>query len=409
MANQKKAPNPAGKDWTILVWMAGDNDLQSFGESDLKEMKAVGSTDQVDIVVQFDRMSDSKTRRYHLRKGTSLAADEVAALGETNSGDPAVAVDFFSWGMANYPAARTLTVFWNHGSGIDEQDVYRGGRLVGRPVARRVARSGFSRSLFSSTLDKALKRPFAARGILYDDTNRDFLDNAEMKRVLTEVKKKSGKKIDLVGFDACLMSMVEVAYQLRESASYLVGSEEVEPGDGWPYTDVLTALNAKPGMTAAELGTTIVRRYLASYASEDVTQSAFDLAGATTFAVTLDRLADQLIAALKLPAEYAAITKALNGALRFTVGDYIDLYDFCDQLAQKSKRKALVTAAKATMAALGAGSGFLLAEGHKGSNVARAHGAAIYFPRGETAVAYDQLDFAKKTSWGEFIAAYQAA
>ena len=57
------------------------------------------------------------------------------------------------------------------------------------------------------------------------------------------------------------MNMVEVAYQLRGSADFIVGSEEVEPGDGWPYDRVLADLAAKPTMSAAQLGATIVKRY----------------------------------------------------------------------------------------------------------------------------------------------------
>ena len=44
--------------WTVAVWVAGDNNLESFGETDLGEMKSVGSTDDVAVVAQFDRMGD---------------------------------------------------------------------------------------------------------------------------------------------------------------------------------------------------------------------------------------------------------------------------------------------------------------------------------------------------------------
>ena len=72
MANQKK--------WTGMVWMAGDNDLEANGVEDIQEMKQVGSNDDLNIVVQFDRMSDHNTLRYLLRKGTSLESDVVSNL-----------------------------------------------------------------------------------------------------------------------------------------------------------------------------------------------------------------------------------------------------------------------------------------------------------------------------------------
>src|SRR6185369_18078988 len=101
------------------------------------------------------------------------------------------------------------------------------------------------------------------------------LDNIELKKVLTGIKKKLSRKIDILGMDACLMSMVEVYYQMRGLADYSVGSEESEPGDGWPYDRILKALAAKPAMTPEELAKAIVSQYLASYKSGDnVTQSA---------------------------------------------------------------------------------------------------------------------------------------
>ena len=66
----------------------------------------------------------------------------------------------------------------------------------------------------------------------YDDRSGDCLDNRELKRVLGTAHQLLGRKVDLVGMDACLMTMIEVAYQIRDHAKILVGSEEVEPGTG---------------------------------------------------------------------------------------------------------------------------------------------------------------------------------
>src|SRR5258707_1167289 len=126
------------KKWALMIWMAGDNNLQSAGDQDLKEMKKVGSTDQVDVVVQFDRMKDQNTRRFHIQKGTTLDQDEVQHLGPTNCGDPKVATEFFVWGMKNYPANHYLASFWNHGGGIDETDVYERARAMGLQAGRKI-------------------------------------------------------------------------------------------------------------------------------------------------------------------------------------------------------------------------------------------------------------------------------
>lgn len=409
------------KKWTVMVWMAGDNNLQDAGEQDIREMKKVGSTSNIDVVAQFDRMTGQNTRRYHIQKGTTLQSDEVQSLGPTNTGDPKVATDFFVWAMKTYPADRYLGCFWNHGGGVDETDIYarakamglasgrklrRGASVVDAGHARKIASGPYRHALFSTTVEAAVKR----RGIAYDDTARDFLDNAELKTVLKNVTAGAGRSIDVLGFDACLMNMLEIAYQLRQYTGYSVGSEQTEPGEGWPYDTVLADLDANPSMTAAQFGTAIVKRYIESYKSGDVTQSLLDLGQSKEIAKAVDVLAKALIAALKKPADYAAITKATRAAQHYEYADFQDLYDLCTQLQTRVSAKAVKNAAAATMQALTGTAPFVAAERHKGAGVARSHGASIYFPTArDVQVAYSSLDFAKATAWGDFITAYQKA
>ncbi len=122
-----------------------------------------------------------------------LDGDIVQELGETNTGDPLVAIDFFRWAIEQYPAERLLGVIWNHGSGIDDTDVYArsGPRRIGRgPAApgssgertlvRRALSSRHRRAVFGTTIAQATHD----RAIAFDDTSKDFLDNLELKRVL---------------------------------------------------------------------------------------------------------------------------------------------------------------------------------------------------------------------------------
>ena len=43
------------REWTVLVYMAADNGLAAWADSDLVEMETVGSNDEVAIVVQLDK------------------------------------------------------------------------------------------------------------------------------------------------------------------------------------------------------------------------------------------------------------------------------------------------------------------------------------------------------------------
>lgn len=85
----------AEKQWTLMVYLAGDNNLDSAGVADLQEMKKVGSTDQVNVLAQFDRRGSTQaTKRYYIHKGGTLEKDVLASLGETNMGDPKVLENF---------------------------------------------------------------------------------------------------------------------------------------------------------------------------------------------------------------------------------------------------------------------------------------------------------------------------
>ena len=422
---KRNTKSSAKKRWTVLVYLAGDNDLDSAGVVDLGEMKQVGSSDQLNIVGQFDRAGKNvATKRYLLRKGTALAKDVVASLGETNMGDPKVLQDFLTWGAKTYPAEHYLVVIWNHGAGWDDENIYRSvkrglkrnlaykGSTVGEAVrgaagaiplahVRAMSKRPFKRALFSTTIHTAVR----TRAIAFDDQAEDFLDNIELKRVLTAAKKGFGGKIDVLGMDACLMNMAEVAYQVRNTADVLVGSQEVEPAEGWPYTTILRELAKTPDMTPAQLGKVIVDRYLASYkANEGVTQSTLDLSASAKLEGEIDKLASALLKELSGEAAQVAVMRARRAVRSYETKDYIDLVHFC-QLLRKFSASAGLQAACAGVEAT-ATKNFVLASGFKGASVSNSNGVSIYFPEETISPLYAKLDFAKNNKWNEFLAAY---
>lgn len=227
----------ATKEWTILVYLDADNDLEGDGIVDVNEMEQVGSDEHVNVVVQMDRIpgeDDSNgdwtdTRRFYILWDDDLSAISSAQvgpqLGELNMGDPQTLADFLEWGMLNYPANRYMLVLWNHGGGWRE--------------------TGWPTSL--------------TKGVAWDETdNHDYLELREVKSALTAVKANTGQDIDLLGFDACIMGLVEVAYELRDAVTdVVIASQENEPHFGWYYTGFLQDLQGDPTATSAQLSTYI--------------------------------------------------------------------------------------------------------------------------------------------------------
>jgi hypothetical protein len=401
------------KQWTVMVYLAGDNNLDANGMEDLREMKKIGTTTAINVIAQFDRAGAGlQTTRYQLQKGTSFEADARQTLGETNTGSPEALIDFIKWGVKTYPANHYLLVLWNHGQGWDDTDIYAGERRRG---AWRIRPRRIHHALFRTSVERAAQISArdgnVARAILLDDNAKDFLDNLEMKKVMAAAKKAIGRKIDILGMDACLMNMAEVAYQVKESTLYTVGSEETEPLNGWPYDTILQALAKKPAMPPAELCSLIVKSYLASYKKSDeaVTQSAMDLGKTAAFVSACKELAATLKSDLANRTARTAIVDARNRVQEYEVPENIDLVDLCGLLKGAAVSPAVKRACGRIVAAVEDSPGLVLASGYCGAPMKRSRGVAIYFPTRTVSPLYARLDFTKKTGWGTFLKQYLVA
>ena len=401
------------KAWTVMIYMAGDNDLNSFCWRDLAELKSVGSTDQLNIVVQIDTFRAKLTRRYFVTKHQTRQKDVVATLKETNTGDPKVATAFFEWAIKNYPAQRYLAGFWNHGSGINEADVYAGtrgtpgarGKGASRGRERLAATRPVRRALFSTTRHAIMKR--RTRAIAFDDSAKDFLDNKELATVVAKTAAAAGHPVDILGLDACLMAMVELAYEMRKSAGVVVGSQELEPGDGWPYDKLVKTIAAKPGIAARELASHIVRDYVASYSDDSVTQSAIDTSAVAALATATSDLATALIAGLGNDTLYRAIDRSVKAAQRFDTKDFVDLGSLVGLLVRNAPGTDIATSAQRVSDQVRS-SALVIAQKKKGKDVKNAEGLSIYLPQLEpdTELDYKRLDFARDTRWPDFLRAW---
>ena len=177
----------AGRRWTVMVYMAADNDLEAQARADLAEIKSVGSTPEVTMVAQLDPARPGEaTRRYYLSRIRSLEGDAVdPPLGETNTGDARDLARFIVWAMDTYPADRYALVLWNHGIGWGD---------LGGGFGRGAAAPSARHPIFRATAESIL-----ARGIAWDATSQDFMDNAEIKRALDAARRWAKERRFRVG------------------------------------------------------------------------------------------------------------------------------------------------------------------------------------------------------------------
>ena len=309
--------------WTVMVYMAADNNLEQCAIDDYEEMVDASSATSVRIVVQLDRCNGNTTAYYDGWTDTRrfvvdttsgpYAAAAVQILGEQNMADPDVLKDFIIWASTAYPASNYALILWNHGSGWRS----------------RASRAG------------------PQYAVCWDDTNGGFLYNHQVSDAI--VGSGIGDKLKLVGFDACQMQMLETVYELRGLAGVVVGSEENEPGNGWPYTEILDYLvTSYSTATAITFGNKIVEEYGKWYVAyspviaPETTQSCFDMGNLTSVTDAVDALADWIISGSDAwysgDPRWLAFSSALdaNAYYGYDTSDarpyHLDLYQFAKKL-----------------------------------------------------------------------------
>jgi Clostripain family len=405
--------------WTFMVYMAGFNNLSDFATKDLREMRKVGSSDDVKLAAFIKRQNSRGAQQLIVAKRP--AGDVKRNLGNADSGSPQTMLDFIRWAKQKAPAERYALVVWNHGSGWqpdDLEDLYeqvrarRDGGVTARELALR-SNQKIARSLFGTSVQQVLALgDREERGIASDDGTGHSLDTIELDRVLAKAHQELGKPFDLLGMDACLMSTLEVAYQTRANALNVVGSEELEPGDGWPYTAILKDLAARPAMDGARLGQVVVRRYIQSYANQrrqwPVTQCAVGTDGVKPFSTALDELAGALTRHMR----QSGVGQVQAAHLRTAgfLGDLFDLRDFGSELRRRRVGADVKRAAGKLVDSL-TPNGWVLAEGHRGEKVKQCGGVTAYMPYPGWGISpyYKDLRFARQHRWDNFLRNYHRA
>ncbi len=402
---QVTLPQPR-KAWTVLVYQAGDNDLEEALIKDLNEMERIGSGTNLNIVVQLDRSPRydtsnnnwTTTCRYYVtrdpaetfppdfttRPNHTISSQLIADLGKKNMGDEAVLRDFLLWGIQNFPADRYFVILADHGAGV-------------RPF----------RGLLS----------LPTRGMMFSDSFNDFLSEDETKQAFQAAVQQLGRPFDIVGLDASEMSILDVAYQLRDVCRYLIASQLSEPNDGYPYDRFLWELHQNPTIGTETFLQRFVKHYMDSYqqgqptngAGSSVTIAVYNQSVLPTYVQKVDALARTLLS--KISQFGGQFVSLIQRTQFFSEIIYRDLYHFCRLLVQNVEDEEIRQAAQEVMNWHGPGAGkALLYEDHRTGfdiDVSNAYGIAVYLvPREQFDERYlGANDFARTTRWGSFLQA----
>jgi hypothetical protein len=400
------------RDWTVMVYFSADNDLQDEAFNNLSQMVEVGGNDKVHVLAQIFSREGIPTRRYFMRGPNDTEATDVE--GATSVGSVDDLVKFVDWASSGEHRAKNyLIVLWGHANGIfdDEEDVGTAKAKLKAKLTQGV-KAGQSRILSD-------RSTIALAGV------DNALTSFELKEAFERIQQMLHQKVAILGMDACLMSMAEIAQQVSGSVGLMVASEEVIPDKSWPYSRILQKLveAAQAGpVQPEELAKLIVDEYISCYQASDdpVTLSACRLERIDDLARGLDELGRALTNLMEDETLRRVVSKARRETQMFLFREYIDLFDFCERLLETLKEKrfqalpndgAAKRAAEELMDVIGRNGGkasdFVLHSGStsgEGGILKRAHGVSIYFP--PLPPTYADLDLSKHTHWNNFVHEY---
>ncbi len=285
--------------------------------------------------------------------------------------------------------------------------------------ASQLLEKGILRILEDGVLD-ALEREFLAsshnrvrttKSLAFDNHPQSYLTNKGLKEALLKATHHMGRKIDIVGMDACNMGMVEIGYQIRESADFLIASQDDIPNASWRYDQLLAQLTSNSHLLPRDLARLTTTTYVTAYRDyieQPVTLSAMDLTMCDAVRPLIQSLARMLGEAIDDLTKSAGIDQARRHVRSFGQNQFVDLVHLCEILTGVSGNQQLVQAASAFKAAFAS---FLVSNSSAGES--NCNGASIYFPPNDASQfehqtrmqrQYNHLDFSEDTQWGNFLA-----
>jgi hypothetical protein len=372
------------KEWTIVVYIAGDNDLYPYVAMNIEQLKRVGSSDHINIIVYLCKHPHGQRKvaqKIKIEKGRAVVLSEQADI---DSGSPLTFLDALTWAVHDFPSQHLAVIAWDHGSG-------------------------------------ALNR--IERGICYDYTTGHYLTDRDLRYGLDHIVKKRGKKVDLFACDACLMASVELAASFASCVDYFVSSEETIPGTGFNYTRAMLPL-IQQSIAPADLAKHWVKAYQQNYSPyyEGYTLSAIQLNKMQDVTEAIELLGKSLSTLLRYQFNRSVKNVLQQCSLpgictTFEESSYIDLDHFALLLQQKIdsvvlnlddvEKRRLIHQIKDCLATIHAELSSAVIANAAGKKYAHAAGLTIYFPQRMVHASYPKLIWSYLCpSWSDFLEAY---
>jgi len=375
-------PSATRKKWTIMTYLDGDNNLEGAAIDDIGEMeRGGGSVDDVNVIVLIDRIDGYDTSNgdwtgakiYNIEADVTndIDSSQLADMGELAMDSSATLQNFIEYCFVNFPADSYCLNLWDHGGGIF--------------------------------------------GACFDDTSGGGgLTINEIQSAINGATTAYPEYIDIVSFDCCVMNVLELAYELRDSCDYLVASEANIPWDGYDYEPLISDIISDPDMVPEDFCEVIVDQYGNQYSTEESTcLSVIDISKIGAVMTHLDNLATNLSYGLSNYNFKYLLYQARSASRAFSDGAYVDIVDLCRNINNLFINKKLNSAATALIDAI---EDAVFYNWQHTSYFSSANGVSIFYPITDyqlpEGVMYNYadrlshftgMDLQQDHQWGEFI------
>ncbi|RPI26455.1 MAG: hypothetical protein EHM70_19010, partial [Chloroflexota bacterium] len=307
--------------WALLFYFAGDNNLDTSYVPIFNQLEAAAANTGVRVLVFWDRAGQGDGAYYWVQPDSDLTQLAAYVEGENrwsqpepDMGDPQTLVGFVSWAKQAFPAENVALVLSDHGSGL-------------------------------------------AGGMVDETGGPSLMSLSEMESALSAITNQGAEKLDVLYMDACLMGMLEDAYQFRSFARYYVASQYIQ----WAYSQPYAAYVSQ--VTAASTPAQVAQSFANAYAEVDplnpYTMSVGDLEALNPLVVHTNLFAQALWE--HMPEAAPAITAARQAVQRYDMdGDgqisaadsYVDLYHLAELVQANTQLLEIKTAAQNVMDAV---------------------------------------------------------
>ncbi len=417
---------PLEKDITLIVYLAGVNNLGYFLRKNLNQLSEIGSNNHMNILVQLDVLlagNKKVTKRYFVEKNKLIILNQNDPSSQSmDSGDPKSLINWCDYCVKHFKAKKYLLVLSNHATGIIDIKQVRAVNpsqlFTFNPMTNMIELNRTVPFL------EYIASPDNQRGICFDDITGNYLTNQKLDFALKKICEQSIRgKFEAIIFDACLQQMYEIALLIKPYAKLMLGSQEVILAPGLDYIDVLKPYEHQK-IDMLPFAKHIVQSFENTYKklTNDYTFSAVNLSDVTMLEQNVNTVASILTECLKNK-KYNLIKEAIKTSrhkllcTHFDEPSYIDLHHFyknlllnLDRLELKNARdkeiyKAVLPELKNKLKEGMALVDHVVISYVAGKNLSQARGISIYFPEfGNKHPSYQH-----KHPWGLFIDHYLLA